>query len=110
MVAYVAVFHNRFALAQMAEQHEAVVASLRIYMDLCQQKPSEALVFFQTIGEWDRYFLARAAETVSFELLGQPMKSGHSSWRLVDKGSDRLRLAESVSKEPPAPPSKEFTI
>merc|ERR1739848_278516 len=83
--------------AKLVLQHQNVQEILNQYLELCKVKPDLAQNFFTTIGEWDRFFLTKAAETVAFELLGQNKVQG--SRRLVDWSSSRLTMVPSMASE-----------
>merc|ERR1712187_111282 len=88
---------------QVKANHEKLVKSLDKYVRLAESKPESALEFFQTIGEWDRYFLRCTEELIEFELMGKVSKLG-SPMRLVVFSSNRstmLRAVEVVSGDAP---------
>merc|ERR1712048_1361968 len=88
---------------QVKANHDKLVKSLDKYVRLAESKPESALEFFQTIGEWDRYFLRCTEELIEFELMGKVSKLG-SPMRLVDFSSNRstmLRDVEAVSGDGP---------
>jgi hypothetical protein len=77
--------------AQVNANHEKFVKSVGQYLSLSAAKPELALEFFQTVGEWDRYFMGCTAELIEFELMGKASKLG-SSMRLVDLSSKRSTM------------------
>jgi hypothetical protein len=85
--------------------HALIVQSLGNYLAICQKSQNSGANFYQTVGDWDQWYMKKVAEMISAELSGDCGRSS-GGLRLVDGSLSDLSksMSDSGSQGATSPP------